>query len=62
MTEPDRIETLRRRIEDLQARLPAHSIPPALMAELDRLETELAECLAARDRSAPHPPDGKLRL
>jgi hypothetical protein len=51
MTEPDRTEKLRRQIEELRARFPVHSIPPALMAELDALETELAEHLTATDRS-----------
>ena len=39
----DTIEELERRIEDLKKRLPAHSIPPAMMAELDDLEDQLAE-------------------
>ena len=29
------IEALKKQIEDLKKRLPAHSIPPAMMAELD---------------------------
>ena len=37
------IEELKQRIEDLKSRLPAHSIPPAMMAELDDLEELLAE-------------------
>ena len=39
----DRIEKLKRQIEDLKKRFPAHSIPPALMAELDELEEQLEE-------------------
>lgn len=39
----DLIRELERRITELKARFPAHSIPPALMAELDELEAQLAE-------------------
>jgi hypothetical protein len=45
MTDNDRIEELRRQIEDLKKRLPAHSIPPAMMAELDELEEMLEKAL-----------------
>jgi hypothetical protein len=45
----DRIKDLQRRIEALQERFPAHSIPPALMAELDELEAQLAEALGKAD-------------
>jgi tRNA-Thr(GGU) m(6)t(6)A37 methyltransferase TsaA len=37
----DRIEELKKQIEDLKGRWPAHSIPPAMMEELDSLEEEL---------------------
>jgi hypothetical protein len=43
MSNNDRIEELKRQIEDLKKRLPAHSIPPAMMAELDELEEQLEE-------------------
>ena len=36
-----KINTLRRQIADLKKRLPAHSIPPAMMAQLDDLEEQL---------------------
>ncbi len=36
-----RIEDLERRIADLKARLPKHSIPPAMLIELEDLEEEL---------------------
>ena len=36
------VQALERQLADLQARWPAHSVPPAMMAELDELETELA--------------------
>ncbi|MGD2103972.1 MAG: histidine kinase [Anaerolineae bacterium] len=35
------IEELERRIADLEARLPKHSIPPAMLAELEDLEEAL---------------------
>ena len=37
-----RIQDLKKQIEDLKKRLPAHSIPPAMMAEQDDLEEQLA--------------------
>ena len=39
----DLIQELRRKIAELKSRFPAHSIPPALMAELDDLEEQLAQ-------------------
>lgn len=36
------IETLEARLQELNRRLPAHSIPPAMIAELDELDEELA--------------------
>jgi hypothetical protein len=45
MDENRQIEELKRQIEDLKKRLPAHSIPPAMMAELDELEEQLEEVL-----------------
>jgi hypothetical protein len=38
-----RREELERRLADLHARMPAHSIPPAMMIALDELEEQLAE-------------------
>ena len=37
----ERIRELEEKIEDLKRRLPKHSIPPTMMAELDALEEEL---------------------
>ena len=37
-----RREELESRLADLKARMPAHSIPPSMMMELDELEEELA--------------------
>lgn len=42
------IRELERRLADLKTRLPAHSIPPSMMMELDELEEKLVE-LEARD-------------
>ena len=36
-----RIQLLEARMEELEARLPAHSIPPSLMAELDVLDEQI---------------------
>ncbi len=41
---------LQRRIEELKERWPAHSVPPALMDELDELEAELERTLARLGR------------
>jgi hypothetical protein len=40
------IARLEARLADLQARLPAHSIPPAMIAEWDELDEQLAEARA----------------
>jgi HAMP domain-containing protein len=45
MSEPNiaaRVSELEQRLADLQARLPAHSVPPSMIAELDELEEALA--------------------
>jgi hypothetical protein len=36
------ISELERRIADLQARLPRHSVPPAMLIQLEELEEALA--------------------
>ena len=36
-----RIEEIERRIADLKARLPRHSVPASMLVELDDLEEEL---------------------
>jgi DNA repair exonuclease SbcCD ATPase subunit len=38
-----RVAQLEKRLADLQARLPAHSTPPSMIAELDELEEALAQ-------------------
>ena len=37
-----RIAELKRQMADLQARLPAHSVPPAMLMEMEEIEDELA--------------------
>ncbi len=37
------IAVLEARLADLQKRLPAHSIPPAMITEMDELDEQLAE-------------------
>lgn len=37
------ITELKKRIADLKARLPRHSIPPAMLIELEGLEEELKQ-------------------
>ena len=46
----DRVEELRAKIEELKKRWPAHTVPPALVMELDDLETALEEALKARQQ------------
>jgi Tfp pilus assembly protein PilO len=36
------IDALEERLQELNRRLPAHSIPPAMIAELDELDEELS--------------------
>ncbi|MDA8188779.1 MAG: hypothetical protein M0T85_11610 [Dehalococcoidales bacterium] len=43
----DRVKELEKLIEDLKSRMPAHSIPPRMIEELERLEDDLAEALAS---------------
>jgi hypothetical protein len=40
-----RIAQVRQRLADLQARLPAHSAPPAMIMEMETLEEELEQLL-----------------
>ena len=47
----NRIEELRKQIEELKNRWPAHSVPAAMMEQLDELEEELRLELDRRSRS-----------
>ena len=54
-----RVAEIERRLADWKARLPAHSLSPGLMAELDALEEALAETrrqVAEERRRAEMPP------
>lgn len=44
------VEELERRLADLKARMPAHSIPPSMMIALDELEEQLAERYARDEK------------
>lgn len=42
------IAELEKRFADLKARLPKHSVPPAMLIELEELEEELERCWRKR--------------
>ena len=46
----ERIVELERKIADLRSRMPAHSVKPEMIMELERLEGELEE-LMGEDRA-----------
>ena len=45
----DRAEEIKKQIAEIKKRWPAHSIPPAMMAQLDELDEALTEALSQRD-------------
>ncbi len=45
----ERIAALERQIEDLKRRMPAHSVKPSMILELETLEEALEELQAKRD-------------
>jgi len=49
-----RIEELKKQIEELKSRWPAHSVPPTMLQQLDELEEELERELrkASEEESA----------
>jgi hypothetical protein len=53
MDEEKRIAQLEDQIEQLKARLPAHSVPAAMIIELEDLEDEL-DALRARGTREPN--------
>jgi hypothetical protein len=56
MAEENRIAELEAEIDALKARLPRHSVPPAMMLELENLEDEIeALRAAAREPAATGP-------
>ena len=48
----ERIEKLKAQIEDLHKRWPAHSVPPAMMEEMDELEEQLKIEMARQEKAA----------
>ncbi len=52
-----RIVELEKRLADLKARLPAHTIPPSMIAEMDELEDTLLEAKGQleEERTSPSP-------
>jgi hypothetical protein len=42
VSDEERIRELEQRLADLEARLPRHSVPVAMMVEIEELEEELA--------------------
>ncbi len=50
MSDTERIARLEREIEEIKARLPKHSVPPALIIELEDLEDELEQLRARENR------------
>ena len=52
-----RILQLETRIADLKARLPRHSIPPAMLLELEDLEEELVRLLDQMENQSSVPGD-----
>jgi hypothetical protein len=48
MTDQERIAELEAKLAEVKARLPKHSVPPAMIIELEELEDEL-EMLRTRE-------------
>jgi len=51
-----RIAELERRLADLKARLPAHTIPPGMIAQMDELEDALLEAQGKLEEERTSPP------
>ena len=52
MNEQERIAELETELAELEARLPKHSVPPAMIIELEELEDELERLKARIGRAA----------
>jgi HAMP domain-containing protein len=52
MNARDRVAYLEKRIADLNARMPKHSVPAAMIIELEDLEDELDELKTEVERGA----------
>ena len=53
-TNPDRVEDLEKRIADLKARFPAHSVRPSMVQELEDLEERLERAKKVACRRPGH--------
>lgn len=51
-----RIRQLQERLDDLRARLPKHSVPAAMILELEAIEEELADLQAQSARNSSTSP------
>jgi tRNA-Thr(GGU) m(6)t(6)A37 methyltransferase TsaA len=58
----DRVEELKQQIADLKKRWPAHSVPSAMMEQLDELEEELMRELKERGGSGEDMQNGRQSL
>jgi hypothetical protein len=52
MSSKERIAQLEKEIEQVKARLPKHSVPPAMIIELEDLEEELEMLKAQESRDS----------
>ena len=52
MSNTVRIAQLEKEIEEMQARIPKHSVPPAMLIELEDLEEELEMLKAQESRES----------
>jgi hypothetical protein len=59
MMSKSKVERLKEQIADLKKRWPAHSVPPALMEQLDELEEELRRELVRSGDSGTDPDIGE---
>jgi hypothetical protein len=50
VTDAERITHLKAAIAELKARLPKHSVPPAMILELEEMEDELEALRAQKSR------------
>ena len=48
----ERIKELEKQIAELKSRWPAHSVPPAMVQQLDELEEELEQGLEKQSRDS----------
>ncbi len=55
LSDYDRIEELKKKINDLKRQWPKHSVPPAMVMALEDLEESLAQALREMDANGdPH--------